>query len=99
MLNWYKKLIALRRSNAVLHDGTMAMLDTGNPSIVAWNRIGPDGKVVLAACNFAATPQVFSMGSGKTATVLAVSGGEKKSTVDLKAVALPAYGSIVVEVN
>ena len=99
MLNWYKKLIALRRSNAALHDGTMAMLDAGNPNIVAWNRIAPDGKVVLVACNFAATPQEFSMGSGKTAMVLAASGGEKKSMVDLKTVKLPAYGSIVVEVN
>ncbi|HVN44624.1 MAG TPA: alpha-glucosidase, partial [Steroidobacteraceae bacterium] len=30
LLNWYRRLIALRRSNAALRDGRMVMLDRGN---------------------------------------------------------------------
>ena len=105
MLNWYKKLIALRRSNPAMHEGSMKMLDIGNENVVAWTRTAPSGKVVLVACSFVAEPQVISLqsaagGSGKTATTLAASGGtEQKSTVDLNAVSLPPYGSIVAEVK
>ncbi len=105
MLNWYKKLIALRRSHPALHDGGMTMLESSNRQILAWSRTAPTGKVVVVACNFAAEPQVVSLqnalgGSGKTARTLAFSGGpQQNSTVNLNAVSLPAYGSIVAEVE
>ena len=105
MLNWYKKLIALRRSNPALHEGAMTMLESGNPQILAWNRTAPNGKAIVVACNFAAEPQVVSLkdalsGSGTTAGILANSGGaEGKTTVDLTAVSLPPYGSIIAEVK
>ncbi|MBV9157620.1 MAG: DUF3459 domain-containing protein, partial [Acidobacteriaceae bacterium] len=105
MLNWYKKLIALRRSNPALHDGEMKMLDVGNQQVVAWSRTAPDGKVIVVACSFTAQPQVVSFdtalgGSGKTATTLAASGGAgQKNAVNLNSVSLAAFGSIVAEVN
>jgi alpha-glucosidase len=104
MLNWYKKLIALRRTNTALHDGGMQMLETGNQQIVAWTRTAPDGKLVVVACNFAPDPQIVSLQSAtsghKTATTLAASGdANQKSTVDLNAVSLAPYGSIVAEVD
>jgi alpha-glucosidase len=105
MLNWYKKLIALRRSNPALHEGGMSMLETGNQNVVAWSRTAPSGEIVLVACSFAAQPQVVSLKpaasqSSNTARTLAGSGGSgQKSTVDLNVVSLPPYGSIVVEVK
>ena len=103
MLNWYKKLIALRRTNPALHDGGMKMLDAGNNQIVAWTRTAPDGKVVVVACSFTAQPQTVSLaqagGAGKSAKVLAASGGDQKPTLDLNAISLPAYGSVVAEVQ
>jgi len=105
MLNWYKKLIALRRTDPAIHDGVMKMLETGNQQIVAWTRKAPNGEVVVVACSFAAEPQSVSLqkalgGSGKTAKTLAASGGgEQNGTVDLNAVSLPAYGSIVAQVQ
>jgi alpha-glucosidase len=105
MLNWYKKLIALRRNNAALHDGGMSMLESGNRQVVAWSRTGPNGAIMVVACNFAAEPQTVSLragigGSNATARVLAASGdSEQRSTVDLNAVSLPPYGSIVAEIK
>jgi alpha-glucosidase len=105
MLNWYKKLIALRRSNSAIRDGDMSMLETGNPNVIAWSRTAPDGKVVVVACNFSAAGQTVSLqkalgGSGASAKMLAVSGGtEQKSAVDLNAISLGPFGSMVAEVS
>ncbi|MGA7413802.1 MAG: alpha-glucosidase [Bryobacteraceae bacterium] len=104
MLNWYKQLIALRRTNPALHDGSMKMLETSNQNVLAWSRTAPNAKSVVIACNFTAEPQVVSLqkvlgGSTETAATLASSGGPQKSTVDLRAVSLPAYGSLIAEVN
>jgi alpha-glucosidase len=100
MLNWYKKLIALRRTNPALHDGSMRMLDTGNQQIVAWTRTAPDGKIVVVACSFAAEPETVSLAkAGKTAKILAASGGTETGNGDLSRVSLAPYGSIVAEVD
>ncbi len=104
MLNWYKQLIALRRTNPALHDGGMKMLETGNQNVLAWSRTTPGAKTVVVACNFTAEPQVVSVekalgGSAKTAAPLASSGGPQKSAIDLNAVSLAPYGSIIAEVN
>jgi len=104
MLNWYKRLIALRRTNPALHGGGMTILETGNPNVLAWSRTAPNAKSVVVACNFTAEPQVVSLrivlaGSAKTAATLASSGGPQKSTVDLNEVSLPPYGSLIAEVN
>jgi alpha-glucosidase len=105
MLSWYKKLIALRRSNPAIHDGQMTMLDIGNQQALAWSRTAAGGKTVVVVCSFAPEPQVISLeaalhASGKTARTLAMSGGGgQQGTVDLNAISLPAYGSIIAEVN
>jgi alpha-glucosidase len=104
MLNWYKQLIALRRTNPALHDGSMKMLDAGNQNVLAWSRTAPNAKSLVVACNFTAEPQTVSLqkalgGSTKTAAILASSAGPQKSTVDLNAVTLPPYGSVIAEVN
>jgi alpha-glucosidase len=104
MLNWYKKLIALRRGNPAIYDGDMKMLETGNQQVLAWSRIAPSGKMVVVACNFTAEPQVVSLqsalgGSSNTAKTLAASGGGQKTTVSLNAFSLPPYGSIIAEVK
>ncbi len=104
MLNWYKTLIALRRMNPAIHGGDMTMLDAGNPQVIAWSRTDGSG-TVLVACSFEATPQVVSLRKAigdthKTAKVLAASGeGHKTGDVDLSSVTLPAFGSVVLQVN
>ncbi|MGP8186402.1 MAG: alpha-glucosidase [Terracidiphilus sp.] len=57
ILNWYKRLIALRRTNSALHDGGEVLLDAGNPDVLAWLRQSPSGHTVVAICNFTAKDQ------------------------------------------
>ncbi|MGA8938745.1 MAG: alpha-amylase family glycosyl hydrolase [Acidobacteriaceae bacterium] len=51
LLNWYKRLIELRRTNPALIDGTMKMIATSNNNILAYIRTAA-GHTVLVAMNF-----------------------------------------------
>jgi alpha-glucosidase len=60
MLNWYKLLIELRRTNAALYEGSMQMLNP-NENVVSYLRKGPPGKPsVLVALNFSGQPQTLN---------------------------------------
>ena len=102
MLNWYKRLIALRRGNPALHAGDFNMLETGNSEVLAWKRSAVSGETVVVACSFSAKPETVSLenqlGGGKSGNVLASSGGGE-GTLNLQKVALDPYGSVVVEVQ
>jgi alpha-glucosidase len=73
MLNWYKRLLALRRTNAALFSGSMTILDP-NEDVVSYLRKGAPGEPsVLVALNFSAEPQPLkydfpSLGLTKGAT-------------------------------
>ncbi|MHB1700089.1 MAG: glycoside hydrolase family 13 protein [Acidobacteriaceae bacterium] len=61
LLNWYKQLIALRRDNPALHDGSFTMLDRSNPSVLSYLRKGTGGDAsALIALNFTAEPQTVT---------------------------------------
>jgi alpha-glucosidase len=61
LLNWHRRLIALRRGNSALHGGRMVMLDTANPSVVSYARVAGDGTTVVVALNMSAQPQSVSL--------------------------------------
>ncbi|MBV9760676.1 MAG: alpha-glucosidase [Acidobacteriaceae bacterium] len=98
MLSWYKKLIALRRDDPAIHDGDMKMLETGNQRIVAWSRKASNGETVVVACNFSPDEQTVSLGKSRAKT-LAASGEATPAGIDLNAVKLAPFGSLVAEVQ
>jgi alpha-glucosidase len=58
LLNWYKKLIAMRRTNPALHDGAFRMLDAGNTTVLSYLREGAAGSpALLVMMNVSAEPQ------------------------------------------
>jgi len=61
LLNWYQRLIALRRSNRALREGTVVMLDEENSSVLSYARVAADGEAVLVALNMSAYPQAASI--------------------------------------
>jgi len=73
MLNWYTRLIELRRINPALYEGSMQMLNP-NENVVSYLRKGPAGKPsVLVALNFSDKPQTLkydytALGLNKGAT-------------------------------
>ena len=62
LLNWYRRLIALRRSNAALRDGRMVMLDESNPNVVSYARVAKNGEAVVVCLNMSAQPQTIALG-------------------------------------
>jgi alpha-glucosidase len=62
LLNWHKKLIAMRRELPALRDGGMVMVDTTNSSVLSYVRTAPDGQhAVVVALNMTGQPQKISL--------------------------------------
>ena len=62
LLNWYRSLIALRRSNAALRSGRTVMLDTGNKDVLTYVRVAAPGEAVLVSLNMTPRTQHVSPG-------------------------------------
>jgi len=57
LLNWHRRLIALRRASATLRDGRTVMLDQTNSSVLSYARVSPDGSAIVVSLNMSASPQ------------------------------------------
>jgi alpha-glucosidase len=62
LLNWYRRLIALRRSNPALRGTRTVMLDPANPSVLSYARLAGDGRAVVVVLNMSAQPQTVALG-------------------------------------
>jgi alpha-glucosidase len=106
LLNWYKELIALRRTNPALHDGGFVMLDAGDPNVLAYLRTAPQGSApVVVAINMSASPKTLSLDltaqnvTAKTVRTLAASDASFNGATSLQNVTLPPFSSWVAEVR
>jgi alpha-glucosidase len=65
LLYWYRKLIALRRSNTAMHMGSTVMLNHDSQNALVWMRKPArpslDTPAVVIACNFSAQPVTLSL--------------------------------------
>ena len=96
VLNFYRTLIAERRTNPALA-GDMAMVDRGNPNVLSYVRTG-GGKRVLVVLNFgnqAADVSLSQLGGGKFGRVIARS----KANLAASGVHLAPLGAMVVELS
>jgi alpha-glucosidase len=105
LLNWYKQLIELRRTNATLHDGAFAMLDAGDANVLAYVRTPPKGSnPVVMAINMSAQAKTVSLdvskfAAGKRVKTLAASEASLRGVTSVESVTLPAYSAWVAEVE
>jgi glycosidase len=64
LLNWYRRLAALRHANPTLRSGTLDLIASTNPDIVAWVRRAAAGNStaapVLVVCNLTPRPLLVS---------------------------------------
>jgi alpha-glucosidase len=104
-LEWFEKLIALRRSNAALHSGKLTMVDATNPSVLSYVRSTGGGAAVVVAQNFTAEPQTVSLdlagtgvAGGKVHTLLTDDASLQGAT-SLKNVTLPPFTSWIASVE
>jgi alpha-glucosidase len=100
LLNWYEKVIALRRSLPALRDGGVVMLDKTNANVLSYLRTPPaEAKPIVVALNMSAQPQTISLDLGAADlssthlhTILS-NDGSQPAVVAATSITLPPYGS------
>jgi alpha-glucosidase len=101
LLNWYRTLITLRRTEPALREGSVILLDRHNPSVLSYARIDAHGGAVVVALNMSDARQTAAIDlrhpgtdRGKLKTLLAWPAGMSE-VQDLRHVELPPFGSWV----
>ncbi len=104
LLNWYRQLIALRRTQDVLRDGRMVMLAPTNPNVLSYARVGARGGGVIVSLNMSAQPQAVSLGlaraglHGSHLQVL-LSSPRSPGVAERGSLTLAPYGSWIAELR
>jgi alpha-glucosidase len=103
LLNWYRRLIALRRSNRTLRSGRMVMLDSSNASVLSYARVSADGETVIVSVNMSPQPQTVSLGlahaglRGSQLKTLMSSPGPLPDSAASRPQMLPPYAAWIAE--
>ena len=105
ILNFYKNLLALRRTEPALARGGYASVNPGDEHVFSFVRRNPgNGRSVLVALNMSAQPQTVSYDlsaqgvQGRVGLVLLANGLESKE-VRLDRVQLPPFGVLIAGVQ
>lgn len=101
LLQWYKSMITLRRTNPVLIAGAQTSCDAGNNNVVAYTR-SLNGATIVVLTNFSGSEQKASLRAfaGKNVRLLKANfTANPDSTSGDPAITLPAYGAFVGEVK
>jgi alpha-glucosidase len=104
LLNYYKALIRLRKTNPALKDGDFTLINETDQDVLAFIRKA-DGKAVLVALNFTPHRQKVSFDlepqgvRGKQATTVLSSFSKAGHNSSLKDLVLPPYGAYVGQVQ
>ncbi len=102
ILNWYQKVIALRKSNRALLDGNYVALNESDPNVLSYLR-SYKGENVLVVLNMSGSPQKakFDLSGqgvkGTSGTTLASTA--KAATVNVGDISLEPYGVWIGEVK
>ena len=105
LLNWYRRLIALRRSNTALRAGRMLMLDPANTSVLSYARVSDSGTAVIVSLNMSPQPQQPALGlaeaglHGAQLHTLLSSPGTLPAVEAARAPTLPPYAAWVAELR
>ena len=101
LLNWYRALIRLKKTNAAMAHGTNVMLDTQNTKVLSWLREASGEAPVVVSVNFTAEPQTVNLAAGVKAgslyTLLKSPGGADPASLD--SIELGPFGVYIGEVR
>ncbi len=100
ILNWYRKFIALRRTNPAIYEGSYTAVNESDANVMSYVRKA-GGRTVLVTLNMSSAPQSVKFDAasvgGQTGKAL-VSTADVKD-VDLQKVTLEPYGVLVAEIR
>ena len=102
ILNFYKKLIILRRSQLALRDGLYEALNQQEGPVLSWLRKNPrQGESIIVALNMSAEPRKISFDlqahgmTQLTARPLLTSPGWDRAAAPLSGIALAPFGVFI----
>ena len=96
VLNYYRKLVKIRKASPVLQYGKYTLLDHDNPNVFAYTR-ELDGKKVVVLLNFTDKEAAFDLGFSTKNTTLIL--GNYPSTKSFKSNTLRPYESLILELK
>jgi len=104
ILNLYRKIIALRGSEAALREGKYIALNADDANVLAFARQDMHGQSVVVALNMSDAAQTVRLEMSKVAAPSAqatslVAAGAKASAVDAATISLEPYGVYVAKVD
>ena len=105
LLNWYRRLIELRRSTPALIEGRMTMVDEQSSPVLSYARVAPDGHAVFVSMNMSSAPQAVSLAPAKAgiaggAIKPLLSSPEPIARADSSGrILLPPYGVLVTTIE
>ncbi|HVH89656.1 MAG TPA: alpha-glucosidase [Terriglobales bacterium] len=101
VLNWYRSLIRLRRTNPAFYDGSYVALNESDPNVMAYLRKSSAAQAIVIL-NFSADRQAISLDKSKLRTsharVLLATNREMKN-VDLSRVELGPNGVLILDLS
>jgi alpha-glucosidase len=104
MLNYYKRLIHLRKENPQMRNGDFVTIDNANESVLSYLRKTADGKAVLVSMNFTAASQTVKLDlvsegvKGAHSKLLLASYPNANGLAALGDLTLPPFGSYIGEI-
>jgi alpha-glucosidase len=99
LLNWYKKLLALRKSNPAIRNGNYMTVNPTDPNVLSFLRQS-GGETVLVALNMSAQPQTINYKLKQTSgKVLLATSGLATDSLALNKVTIPAFGVAIVALH
>jgi alpha-glucosidase len=104
-LEWFKQIIALRRTTPALRDGKQTMLNPADPNVLSYVRTTGSGPAVVIAMNFTAESRTITLDlsaagvTGTTVTTLATDAPSLESTQTLTSITLPPFASWIASVH
>jgi oligo-1,6-glucosidase len=96
VLNYYRKLVKIRKASPVLQYGKYTLLDHDNPNVFAYTR-ELDGKKVVVLLNFTEKEAAFNLGFSTKNTTLIL--GNYPTTRSSKSNTLRPYESLILEIK
>lgn len=99
LLNWYKQLIALRRSNVAIRNGSYVTVNGDDPNVLSFLRQNGN-ETVLVALNMSGQPRTLNYKlKQKSAKVLLATPKAESPSVTLKETTIPAFGVMILELK
>ena len=101
LLNWHRRLIALRRNYSALRSGRTVMLDEINASVLTYARVAAHGGTIIVSLNMSPRPQSITLDapaaglSGTHYRTLLSSPEAIIAAAVSQPIALPAFGAWV----